>query len=80
MFIRKKKFESKLKDAKSEALWEFVNLLRTKDKVYLESLTLVGDGHSIGNCAFFGSPGMEIKSAHDEPLKPKVIGAKKMAK
>jgi len=73
MFIRKKKLERKLRDAKSEALWEFVNLLRTKDKVYLEPLTLVGDGHSIGNCVFFGSPGMEIKSAHDKPLKPKAI-------
>ena len=71
MFIRKKKFESKLRDAKSEALWEFVNLLRTKDKIYLEPLTLVGDGHSIGNCAFFGTPGMEIKSSYDKQLKEK---------
>ena len=59
MFIRKKKFLAKIEKAKSDGrtqgLYDFVDLLKTKDKVYLDGVVMHGDGHTIENCAFFAN-------------------------
>lgn len=40
--------------AKDEALREIVELLKQKDKIYLEKVILKGNGQTIKDCVFLG--------------------------
>jgi len=46
-------------EGKKWGLWEFVELLRTKDKVYLNKVNMKGDNQTMKNCVFFGHPDNE---------------------
>jgi hypothetical protein len=48
--------------AESDTFNKMVWLLRQKDKIYLDPLTLWGDNQTVTNCAFFGNPGMNIRN------------------
>ena len=52
--MKKKKFESQIKDAKREGLWNIVELLKKKDKIYLGTVRMKGNGQTIKDCVFFG--------------------------
>jgi len=41
-------------NARNQALADLVELLREKDKIYLEPVTIVGDGQTIQDCVFLG--------------------------
>ena len=87
MIIRKKRLEQLLRsrheDGKREGLWEIVGLLKKKDKIYLEPLTIAGDNQHICMCAFFGTgkeTGMLVlksKSTERPKAKPRPKKTKK---
>jgi len=62
--VTKKKLEKVKQDAKSqafaEAMVELVALLRHKDRIYLEPVTLVGHSQTVQNCAFLGTRGTAL--------------------
>lgn len=45
------------RNAKNQAVVDLIALLKQKDKIYIEPVTLVGDNQTIGNCAFIGISG-----------------------
>jgi len=47
-------YNKAMRDAKHEGLYEVVELLKKKDKIYLAPVNLKGDGHVISDCVFFG--------------------------
>jgi len=57
--VTKKRLARIKRDAKSEAfaeaVVELVALLRRKDRIYLEPVTLIGDGLTIRDCVFLGT-------------------------
>jgi len=56
----KKHHQRELRQAEDRALSGLVELLRKKDSIYLEPVTLIGDGQVITDCVFLG--GMEVIS------------------
>ena len=56
----KKRLEKKLrkanKEGEREGLWNIVELLKKKDKIYLDEVRLKGDRHTIQDCVMFGKP------------------------
>ena len=59
MIIRKKRLErrlrSKFEDGRREGLWEIVGLLKKKDKIYLEPITMIGDNQTLSDSVIFGN-------------------------
>lgn len=54
--VTKKGLERIEQNAKNHAIAELVALLRQKDKIYLEPVTLVGDGQVVRDCVFLCAP------------------------
>ena len=54
-FVTKKKMRQISREQHDQALAEFVQMLRKKDKIYLEPVTLVGDNQNIQNCMFISN-------------------------
>jgi hypothetical protein len=60
--VNKKKLEEIKASAKGDAFIELMNILRNKDKIFLDPVTLVGNNQTITNSVFFGNPvGLSIK-------------------
>jgi hypothetical protein len=55
--ITKKKLNEIERNAQNKAIAELVNLLRKKDKIYLEPVTMNGDNQTISDCIFFAVSG-----------------------
>lgn len=53
--VTKKMFAEIERNAKNKAIAEIVELLRKKDKIILEPMTLIGDHQTITECVFFGN-------------------------
>ena len=60
----KRRYRQELQRAEDRALSRLVSLLQKKDSIYLEPVTLVGNGQTITDCVFLGSPGMNIVSTY----------------
>lgn len=62
--VTRKGLEKIKQDAKSqafaEAMVELVALLRCKDRIYLEPVTLVGHSQTVQDCAFLGIEGTAL--------------------
>lgn len=56
--IKKKTFEKEIKRAEKngerEGLWSIVDLLKKKDMIFLDEVTVKGKNSIIKDCAFFG--------------------------
>jgi len=44
-------------NAKNQAVVDLIALLKQKDKIYIEPITLIGDNQTLENCAFIGISG-----------------------
>jgi len=57
--LTKKKYQISLKEAHEEgerhAMVKLVELLRQKDKIYLEPVTIIGSHEIVQNCAFLST-------------------------
>lgn len=51
-----KELKREKKNGEREGLWNIVELLKRKDKIYLDEVRLKGDGHRIEHCVFFSKP------------------------
>ena len=64
MILRRKKFAAHVRlirrEAHDEAIVEIIELLRKKDKIFLEPVTIVGSNQTITNCVFLGT-GLRVK-------------------
>ena len=58
--VTKKGFREIETAANNKAVSELVTLLRKKDKIILEPMTLFGDGQQITDCVFLGIGGSAI--------------------
>ena len=53
--VTKKKMREMNQNARNQALYTLITMLKDKDKIFLETVTLYGDNQTITNCAFLGS-------------------------
>lgn len=60
--VTKNGMEKIEQEARDKALREFIEILKCKNKIYLKPLTLKGDYQKISDNAFFGNPGIYVKS------------------
>jgi hypothetical protein len=67
--LTKKGLEKLEGEAFSRAVSELVGLLRKKDKIFLEPMTMVGDHQTVTNCAFLGNGYLVISTAFEEKMK-----------
>jgi hypothetical protein len=68
--VTKKELEKIESIAKNKAMAELIELLRKKDKIILEPMTLVGDHQIVKDCVFFSNDKnscLNIESAIVEP-------------
>ena len=55
--VTKKKMREINRNAENQALYTLITMLKDKDKIFLETVTLHGDNQTITNCAFLGCGG-----------------------
>ena len=71
----KRRYRQELQRAEDRALSRLVSLLQKKDSIYLEPVTLVGNGQTITDCVFLGSPEMKVVSTYKDVLEPLTAAA-----
>ncbi len=58
--VTKKKLAQIKSDAEDKALSNLVELLKKKDKIFVEPVTMFGDHQKVTDCVFFGLGGTAL--------------------